>query len=49
MGRYLELSFGLALAAIVASASDVLVFTDADFAEKSKEHDIILIEFYAPW
>lgn len=33
----------------LAENSDVLVFTDADFADKVKEHEIILIEFYAPW
>jgi len=33
----------------VVSASDVLEFTDANFADKAAEHDITLIEFYAPW
>lgn len=30
-------------------ASDVLVFTDADFDVKAKENDLFLAEFYAPW
>ncbi|KAK6188932.1 hypothetical protein SNE40_005006 [Patella caerulea] len=33
----------------IAFASDVLVFTDSDFATKAAEHDLMLIEFYAPW
>lgn len=33
----------------LASASDVLEFTDSDFEDKVVEHDIILVEFYAPW
>ena len=33
----------------LASASDVLVFTDSDFESKVKQHDILLAEFYAPW
>lgn len=32
-----------------ASASDVLEFTDADFASKIADHDVILVEFFAPW
>ncbi|KAK3096713.1 hypothetical protein FSP39_002612 [Pinctada imbricata] len=38
----------LALTAI-ASASDVLEFTDSDFSSKVDDHDIILVEFFAPW
>lgn len=39
------------LAVIVgfSSASDVLEFNTANFDEKCKEHDVILVEFYAPW
>jgi len=33
----------------LAAASDVLEFTDADFKDKVAEHDIILVEFFAPW
>jgi hypothetical protein len=42
---------GLLLCALVsaAAASDVLEWTDADFAENVKKHDIVLGEFYAPW
>jgi protein disulfide isomerase family A protein 3 len=35
--------------AAASLASDVLEFHDSDFADKAKEHDIILVEFYAPW
>lgn len=38
----------LALAAL-ASASDVLEFTDNDFANRIIEHDMALVEFFAPW
>jgi hypothetical protein len=30
-------------------ASDVLEFTDSDFATKITQHDLILVEFFAPW
>ena len=33
----------------LSCASDVLEFTDADFANKIVDHDIILVEFFAPW
>lgn len=33
----------------LASASDVLEFDDSDFAGKIAEHDVILVEFFAPW
>lgn len=32
-----------------ASCSDVLEFTDADFASKVADHDLMLVEFFAPW
>lgn len=42
-----------AVAAILAFAlvngSDVLEFKDSNFEEETKQHDIILVEFYAPW
>jgi protein disulfide isomerase family A protein 3 len=37
------------LCGALAQASDVLEFTDDDFAESVAEHDIILVEFFAPW
>jgi len=33
----------------VAQASDVLVFTDANFESQIGAHDVALVEFYAPW
>jgi len=33
----------------LAAASDVIVYTDADFEDGVKEHEVILMEFYAPW
>ncbi|XP_065836430.1 protein disulfide-isomerase A3-like [Oscarella lobularis] len=35
--------------ACLARASDVLELTDSDFATRVAEHDIILVEFFAPW
>jgi protein disulfide isomerase family A protein 3 len=36
-------------AVALATASDVLEFTDKDFDERIKDHDVILVEFFAPW
>ncbi|KAL7885609.1 hypothetical protein AOLI_G00059040 [Acnodon oligacanthus] len=33
----------------VARASDVLEFTDDDFESRIGDHDLILVEFFAPW
>ena len=33
----------------VLADSDVLEFDDSNFDSKITEHDIILIEFFAPW
>ena len=33
----------------LAFASDVLEFTDSDFADNVADKDIILVEFFAPW
>ena len=33
----------------LALASDVLEFTDDDFDSKIGDHDMILVEFFAPW
>lgn len=30
-------------------ASDVLEFSDADFESKIGGHELILVEFFAPW
>lgn len=35
--------------AAVARASDVLEFTDDDFESRIGDHDLILVEFFAPW
>ncbi|KAK7880688.1 hypothetical protein WMY93_032686 [Mugilogobius chulae] len=41
----------LCLAALggLSSASDVLEFTDDDFDSRIGDHDLILVEFFAPW
>ena len=39
----------VALLASLAAASDVLELGDATFEDQVKEHEIILMEFYAPW
>ncbi|XP_051545976.1 protein disulfide-isomerase A3-like [Myxocyprinus asiaticus] len=44
----LRLLFVAALAA-VARASDVLEFTDDDFDSRIEDHELILVEFFAPW
>ncbi|XP_034031688.1 protein disulfide-isomerase A3 [Thalassophryne amazonica] len=43
-----SLIFVAALAAF-ARASDVLEFTDDDFESRIGDHDLILVEFFAPW
>ena len=32
-----------------ADDSDVLVYTDSNFETEAAKHDVMLIEFYAPW
>lgn len=44
----LKLIFLVALAGFSA-ASDVIEFTDDDFESKIGDHELILVEFYAPW
>lgn len=39
----------LAALAGFTQASDVLEFTDSDFESKIEDHEIILVEFFAPW
>uniref|UniRef100_A0A8C1W7E8 Protein disulfide-isomerase A3 n=1 Tax=Cyprinus carpio TaxID=7962 RepID=A0A8C1W7E8_CYPCA len=39
----------IAAFAAAARASDVLEFTDDDFDSKIGDHDLILVEFFAPW
>ncbi|RUS82046.1 hypothetical protein EGW08_010202 [Elysia chlorotica] len=42
--------FAAALAvAFVGAADDVLVLTDKTFASEVAPHDVMLVEFYAPW
>ena len=38
-----------ALLAGFTLASDVLEFTDDDFDSRIGDHDLILVEFFAPW
>ena len=33
----------------VAYGSDVIEFTDDDFADRIDDYDVILVEFFAPW
>lgn len=44
----LRLIFLAALAGL-SSASDVLEYTDDDFESKIGDHELILVEFFAPW
>lgn len=44
----LRLIFLAALAAL-SRASDVLDYTDDDFESRIGDHDLILVEFFAPW
>lgn len=44
----LRLIFLAALAGYSA-ASDVLDYTDDDFESKIGDHELILVEFFAPW
>ena len=38
------------ISAVVSSfASDVLEFDDSNFAVEIQKHDVILVEFFAPW
>lgn len=43
------LLLAVAAAAGVAGASDVLEFADDDFESRIGDHDLILVEFFAPW
>lgn len=44
----LRLIFLVALAGF-STASDVLEYTDDDFESKIGDHELILVEFFAPW
>jgi len=46
---YKQIFVGFISLIALVSASDVLEFTDANFQSQVAEHDVILIEFYAPW
>jgi len=39
----------LVSAFLAAAAEDVLEFSDASFKTEIVKHDIILVEFFAPW
>ncbi|XP_062402861.1 protein disulfide-isomerase A3 [Sardina pilchardus] len=39
----------VAFLAVAAQASDVLEFTDDDFDSRIGDHEMILVEFFAPW
>lgn len=41
--------FFLAALAVFSRASDVLEYTDDDFESKIGDHELILVEFFAPW
>eukprot|EP01094_Clydonella_sp_ATCC50884_P022101 TRINITY_DN5010_c0_g1_i1.p1 TRINITY_DN5010_c0_g1~~TRINITY_DN5010_c0_g1_i1.p1 ORF type:complete len:478 (+),score=195.74 TRINITY_DN5010_c0_g1_i1:32-1465(+) len=45
----LAVVFVLAALACSALASNVLTLTDATFDDALKEHDLMLVKFYAPW
>ncbi|XP_003967256.1 protein disulfide-isomerase A3 [Takifugu rubripes] len=45
----LKLMLLAALTGFTQAASDVLEFTDNDFESKIGDHEIILVEFFAPW
>jgi len=45
--KHLFIYFAVVVA--IAKASDVLEFDDATFQSKIGTHDIILVEFFAPW
>jgi protein disulfide-isomerase A1 len=49
MGLLRNIALGLLGAAAVASASDVHVLGKDTFDAFVGEHDMALIEFYAPW
>lgn len=38
-----------AFTVLVLADSDVLEFNDSNFESSVTEHDIILVEFFAPW
>ena len=44
--KLLVVVLGLCVAAL---GSDVLEYTDASFEDGVKEHDVVLVEFFAPW
>jgi protein disulfide-isomerase A3 len=49
MMKYLIISIFILLALESSLASDVLEYTDANFESKITQHDVALVEFYAPW
>jgi protein disulfide-isomerase-like protein len=49
MKAVVALICALALMVCVAQASDVVVLTDETFDETIKNHEFVLVEFFAPW
>jgi hypothetical protein len=43
------LTFAVFALLSLASASDVLEFDDSNFNNKIGDHDVALVEFFAPW
>ncbi|XP_013389396.1 LOW QUALITY PROTEIN: protein disulfide-isomerase A3-like [Lingula anatina] len=49
MARHVLILVLIAVTSVLSEDTEVLEYTDADFADKIGDHEVALVEFFAPW